>query len=199
MAFAVTDFKTNIAAGGGGARPSLYTIDINGPSGAGLDFSVESNILVKAAAIPASTLAPLTVNYMGRAYKTPGFRTFDVWNVTVLNDENMAARSGIIKWMRTIAGGLDGARTDALGGKAEAALSYEGDAIVTQMGKDGSAKQTYKMFQIWPTELGEIALDWSSDAIQEYTVAFAYDYWSHGEATAPAPTATGAPAPILFT
>ena len=36
---------------------------------------------------------------------------------------------------------------------------------------------------MWPTELGEIALDWSSDAIEEYTVAFAYDYWSHGTGT----------------
>ena len=33
MAFKVTDFKTNLAAGGGGARPSLYKIDINGPGG----------------------------------------------------------------------------------------------------------------------------------------------------------------------
>ena len=32
---------------------------------------------------------------------------------------------------------------------------------------------------MWPTELGEIALHWSSHAIEEYTVAFAYDYWSH--------------------
>ena len=32
MGFAVTDFKTQLATGGGGARPSLYTIDINGPS-----------------------------------------------------------------------------------------------------------------------------------------------------------------------
>ena len=35
---------------------------------------------------------------------------------------------------------------------------------------------------MWPTELGEIALDWASDAIEEYTVAFAFDYWSHGTA-----------------
>ena len=194
MAFSVTSFKTNLATGGGGARPSLYTIDINGPGGAN-SFSGASNILVKAAAIPASTIAPLTVNYMGRAYKTPGFRTFDVWNVTVINDEDMAARSNIISWMRWLAGSLEGNRTGILGGKAESAANYEGSATVTQMGKDGTEKQSWKMYQMWPTELGEIALDWSSDAIQEYTVAFAYDYWSHGDtATPPATTA-----PISFT
>jgi len=30
MAFAVTDFKSNMSKVGGGARPSLYEIDING-------------------------------------------------------------------------------------------------------------------------------------------------------------------------
>jgi len=199
MAFAVTDFKTQLAAGGGGARPSLYSVDINIPTAVGTFSHTTSNILVKAAAIPASTIAPLTVNYMGRAYKTPGFRTFDVWNVTILNDEDMAARSQIIEWMRYLGGKLAGERTDTYGGKADTLGSggYEGDATVVQMGKDGVAKQTYKMFQMWPTELGEIALDWSSDAIQEYTVAFAYDYWSHGEASAPAASTTVAP--ILFT
>jgi hypothetical protein len=192
MAFAVTDFKTQLATGGGAARPSLYTVDINGPGGVH-SFSGSSNILVKAAAIPASTIAPLTTNYMGRAYKTPGFRTFDVWNVTVINDEDMAARSNIISWMRRISGSLEGNRSTFLGGKVPD--SSEGDATVTQMGKDGNVKQSWKVFQMWPTELGEIALDWSSDAIQEYTVAFAYDYWSHGDsATPPATTA-----PISFT
>ena len=197
MTFAVTDFKTNLAIGGGGARPSLYTVDINGPV-AGVSFSGSSNILVKAAAIPASTIAPLTTNYMGRAYKTPGFRTFDVWNVTVINDEDMAARSNIIAWMMRLGGKLGGDRATAYGGKVEAATDYEGDATVTQMGKDGSAKQSWKIFKMWPTELGEIALDWSSDAIQEYTVAFAYDYWSHGDSATP-PAASATVAPISFT
>ena len=182
MAFAVTEFKTQLATGGGAARPSLYSIDINPPS-AVATWSTNSNILVKAAAIPASTIAPLTVNYMGRAYKTPGFRTFDTWTVTVLNDEDMAARSQIIDWMRSLAGELKGDRSSTMGGRAEVLANYEGVATVTQLGKDGDAVQQWKMYQMWPTELGEIALDWSSDAIEEYTVAFAYDYWSHGDAS----------------
>ena len=194
MTFAVTEFKTQLATGGGGARPSLYTIDINGPTTA-LSFSGSSNILVKAAAIPASTIAPLTINYMGRAVKSHGFRTFDTWTVTVLNDEDMAARSQIVSWMTRLGGKLGGDRATLYGGKVEAATDYEGSATVTQMGKGGTAVQSWKLYQMWPTELGEIALDWSSDAIQEYTVAFAYDYWSHGDtATPPATTA-----PISFT
>ena len=181
MAFSVTSFKTNLQTGGGGARPSLYTVDINGPST--YSFSGNSNILVKAAAIPASTIAPLTTNYMGRAIKMPGFRTFDTWTVTVLNDEDMSARETIMKWMRAIAGTLQGNRDGISGGPANSLTKSEGDATVTQMGVKGTATQTWKVHQMWPTELGEIGLDWSSDAIEEYTVAFAFDYWSHGVKT----------------
>ena len=194
MAFTVSTFKTQLATGHGAARPALYKIDINSPTGIGQSFSGPSNLLVKAAAIPASTIAPLTVNYFGRAYKTPGFRTFDVWNVTVLNDENMAARQSIIDWMVSISGSLQGNRDTTHGGRT--GTSVEGDATVTQLSIDGDDVGSWKMHNLWPTELGEVGLDWSSDAIEEYTVAFAYDYWSHGEATAPA---TSTVAPILFT
>ena len=184
MTFAVTSFKTQLASGGGGARPSLYQIDINGPSfNGGLSGSfgdTTSNILVKAAAIPASTLAPLTVNYMGRAYKTPGFRTFDTWTVTVLNDEDMAARANLVSWMRVLGGRLAGERDSSFGGGAATLSKHEGDATVTQMGKDGFAKQSWKVHHMWPTELGEIPLDWSRDGVEEYAVTFAYDYWTHG-------------------
>ena len=58
---------------------------------------------------------------------------------------------------------------------------FDGEGTVQQLGVDGSVKQTYTMYNMWPTELGEIAVDWSSDMIQEYTVTWCYDYWSHGE------------------
>ena len=48
------------------------------------------------------------------------------------------------------------------------------------MGTDGQDKQVYKFYNLWPTEIAEIPVDWSNDAIQEYTVGFAYDYWGHG-------------------
>ena len=44
MAFKVTDFKTNLVKGGGGARPSLFKIDVNGEGDAsGFSFSDEAN------------------------------------------------------------------------------------------------------------------------------------------------------------
>ena len=39
---------------------------------------------------------------------------------------------------------------------------------------------------------GKLPLDWSSDAIEEYTIAFAYDYWTSTAAVAPGGPAGGA-------
>ena len=59
---------------------------------------------------------------------------------------------------------------------------------VVHFGKEGDnvtiGDGTWTFENIFPVSLGEIALDWgSNDTIEEYTVEFAYDYWSHGPRT----------------
>ena len=170
-----------MAKQGAGARPSLYKIDINGryPT---QSFEDISNLLVKAASIPAANIAPLPVNFAGRAYKWNGFRTYDIWTVTVINDEDFYARNKMMNWMRGISGHLDGNRSSAYGSPlyGDSKKWWDGDATVSQLGTDGKVKQVYKFYNLWPTEIAEIPVDWSSDAIQEYTIGFAYDYWGHG-------------------
>ena len=183
MAFTVSTFKSQLADGGGGARPALFKIAITASTDTSL--SVDS-LLVKAAGIPAANIAPVAVNYAGRAYKWTGFRTFDNWTVTVLNDEDFSIRFKMMEWMRIISGQLDGTRDTNYGSPVTTGTTpgyYEGNATVKQLGKDGETKQVYKFYNLWPTELAEIAVDWSSDAIQEYTIGFAYDYWGHGTLT----------------
>ena len=89
MAFNASTFKSKLSAAGGGARPALYKVKINNTN-ASNSFTLTSNedLLVKAASLPAANIAPLAVNYAGRAYKWQGFRTYDIWNVTVINDES---------------------------------------------------------------------------------------------------------------
>jgi len=185
MAFTVSSFKSNLSNGGGGARPALYKITINHSTETDLSFLAEENILVKAASIPPANIAPLTVNYAGRAYKWTGFRTFDPWTTTIINDESFTMRNKIMEWMRILSGKLDGTRDDEYGDPVGATAYKEGYAEVTQVGTDGADKQKYRFYNLWPTELAEIPLDWASDMIQEYTVTWAYDYWSHGTVTSP--------------
>ena len=179
MAFAVSTFKSSIAAQSGGARPALYQIDINGKN-LGTSFTGSENILCKAASIPPANIAPLAVNYAGRAYKWNGFRTYDNWTVTVINDESFSARNKMMQWMRIMGGKFEGERNASYGDQLLGTSFFDGDATVKQLSTSGAVLQTYKFDYLWPTEIAGIPVDWSSDAIQEYTVTFAYDYWTHG-------------------
>ena len=129
MAFTVSEFKSNLAKKGGGARPALFKVSITNSVDTTLSFD---SLLVKAAAIPASTIAPIAVNYAGRAYKWSGFRTFDNWTVTVLNDEDFKIRGQMMDWMRIISGKLDGTRNTDYGSPVTAGTVkgyYEGNAL----------------------------------------------------------------------
>ena len=193
--FNVNSFKTKLT--GGGARPSLFEVswtddDVEFP------LSTSDNLLVKAASLPTSNIAPLVQNYGGRAYKLQGFRTFDVWTVTVINEEAFTIRAHIKQWMEKLAGKMDGTRsTTVIEGvpqlgiedkTIEVAKPYaDGTATVTQINQHGDPTKSYKFHNLWPTELAGIPVDWSSDMVEEFTVSFAYDYWTSGTTNSATP------------
>ena len=180
MAFTIDTFRTT-ALSAGGARANLFDVTIS---------DIDNNLLTaiavkeftfacKAANIPAMAVGVVEVPYFGRVVKVPGNKTFDNWSVTVINDEGFIVRNGFEKWvasMGTHIGNVQSAASSALTG------ALYGDATVQHYGKKGPTDKIaeYKFVNIFPVSIGEIALDWSSnDAIEEFTVEFAYDYWTH--------------------
>jgi|TARA_R110000744_G_scaffold177469_1_gene296352 hypothetical protein len=177
MAFTVSEFKSNIASNGGGARPNLFTVSISGKTTA-IGFDKDENILVKAAQIPGSTIAAQTLTYLGRPIKYTGFRTYDNWTTTVMNDENFTARDKISQWMRLITGKFDGERNKTFGPYATAGATasyFEGDAVITQLKKDGTDGPKYKIENIWPTSLAAIPVNWGTDGVETYDIEWCFD------------------------
>ena len=109
----------------------------------------------------------------------PGNKTFDNWTTTVINDEGFEVRNAMEKWM-TAMGTHEGNFQTIGGGATGGVSSLYGSASVSQYGKaSDTALQTYYFVNIFPVNLSEIALAWdSNDAIEEFTVEFAYDYWT---------------------
>ena len=195
--FSVDSFKSKLA--GGGARPSLFEVSWTDDD-AQFALSTSDNLLVKAASLPTSNIAPLVQNYAGRAYKLQGFRTFDVWTVTVINEEAFTVRAHIKQWMEKLAGKMDGERyTTVVKGAPpiepdktiEVAKPYaDGVATVTQFNQHGDPTKSYKFHNLWPSELAPIPVDWSSDMVEEFTVTFCYDYWTSGTTNSATPNHT---------
>ena len=182
MAHTLQDFKS--ALRGGGARPNLFEVTIPSPP-SGVTLTENFPILCKSAALPASIIASIDVPFRGRIFKVSGDRTFDVWTVTIINDQDFLIREAMERWMQSI-----GQYGDSSGLTNPA--DYMADAYVKQfkrgrsnLGKDtpfGSGLEvaaTYKFFDIFPTNVSAIDLSYdTSDTIEEFTVEFQVQYWT---------------------
>ena len=172
----LSQFKSTLL--GGGARPNLFEVELTTlPTGISWDAEV-FRYLCKAAALPASNIAQIDVPFRGRIFKVAGDRTFDVWQITVINDEDFKIRSAFEEWMNQISK-LD----NNLGATDPSA--YMTNATVYQLGR-GSAKASqdnsgssnavlkeYEFVDIFPTAISAIDLSYdTSDAIEEFTVDF---------------------------
>jgi hypothetical protein len=179
MAFAVTDFKSGLLQGG--ARPSLFKVELSYPSPIEphkIGTFNSSELLVKSATIPASTLGTYEVFYHGKSVKVAGDRTFDTWDTTIINDEDFAIRSRIEKWMELISNHKLNTRDTEMSSKKEGEnADYKQDMSVIQHGKNGKAIRTYKFVGAFPTALSTINLDWGTQEIEEFTCTWTYDRW----------------------
>jgi hypothetical protein len=188
----LSQFKSRLA--GGGARPNLFEVSIPSfPSaisdawGSG-DQSENGTFkfLCKAAALPASNTPSFNVPFRGRQLKVAGDRTFDPWEVTIINDEDFQLRTAFERWANVISK-LD----DATG--VTNPSSYMTDAYVQQLGRgaerfattneggQSAVLRTYKFFDIFPTNISQIALSYDSgDTLEEFTVSFDVQYYTIG-------------------
>ena len=167
----ITDFKSKLV--GGGARPNLFEVELAFPEEIEIanDVKDKSRFLVKAAALPASNITPIDINFRGRILKIAGDRTFDTWTVTVINDTDFAIRSAFEKWMNQI-----NKLSDATG--AQDPADYQEDAFVHQLDRDGSTLRTYKFFDVFPTNISQVDLSYETiDTLEEFTVELQVLYW----------------------
>jgi hypothetical protein len=83
----------------GGARASLFEVFLALPAGiAEPTAEAQFRFVCKASSIPASTLGTVEVPYFGRKVKMAGNRTFDNWQVTIMNDEDFLVRNAFELW-----------------------------------------------------------------------------------------------------
>ena len=167
----ISDFKSRLS--GGGARPNLFEVELAFPNAVGIENDVlqKSRFLVKAAALPASTIAPIDVPFRGRILKIAGDRTFETWTITVLNDTDFSIRSAFEKWMNII-----NKMSDATGIVDPEA--YQKDATVKQLDRDGSVLRSYKFWDIFPTNISTIDLNYeTTDTIEQFDVEMQVHWW----------------------
>ena len=103
--------------------------------------------------------------------KLAGDRTVANWDVGIYNETAFTARKGLESGMEDIV-----PLNASIG---PTGYGYMIDkATVSQLGRDDSDIATYEFFNIWPSVLGDIALDAAgTDAIEEFTCSFSYSHF----------------------
>ena len=170
----VDDMKAKLV--GGGARPNLFKVTMGFPSFVTADVSLAS-YMCKAASMPASTIAPIPVPFRGRQLQVAGDRTFEPWNITVINDTDFNVRNSFEQWMNGIN------QHEENTGLTQPS-SYMADMIVEQLDKDGTSKKTYNIRGTFPTSLGAIEVSYEQEnVIEEFTVELQVQYWESNKTT----------------
>ena len=172
----ITDFKSKLT--GGGARANLFEVVLNFPDAAQPDSDTleKARFLVKGANMPASNIQQIEVPFRGRVLKIAGDRTFDSWTVTVINDTDFAIRSAMERWMNVIN------RVSDNTGLTDPA-TYQADAYVMQLDRDGSVLRTYRFYDVFPTQVSPIDLGYDAQGIQEFTVELQVQWWEATKGT----------------
>lgn len=161
--------KLKGALTGGGARANYFEVVIPTLGG---NLTAEEGFLVKAAQLPASIIAPITVPFRGRQLQIAGDRTFEPWNITVLNDTNFSIRDKMESWM-------NGINQHASNKSTQEEDDYYKDAIVRQLDRQGNVVKEYNFIGIWPSNVSAIDLSYDSEnTIEEFTVEFQVTYWT---------------------
>jgi len=176
MAFSVTEFRSQGLILGG-ARPNLFEVQVTAAPATEVTQKTFS-FLCKIAQIPPSTMGVVEVPYFGRQVKVPGNRTFDNLSVTIINDEDFTIRNGFESWMNLMSSHQSNVSVPP--------SVILGQMSITHYGRAGTeiGGGSWNFVNCFPVGLGEIGLDWgSNDTIEEYTVDWAYDYWTHGNYT----------------
>lgn len=165
----INAFKASMV--GGGARANQFQVSIAKPAVA-IGGSLDSlRFLAKSASLPAQTVADIPVNFRGREVHFAGERSFQPWSIEVYNDNNFAVRNAFESWIDTIQ------NAESTNGTLNPS-QYQVDMEVAQLDRNDKVIKTYTFYNAWPTNVGQIQLDWdANNSIELFSVDFTYNYW----------------------
>tara|TARA_Y100001938_G_scaffold139765_1_gene207065 strand:+ start:43 stop:678 length:636 start_codon:yes stop_codon:yes gene_type:complete len=189
----IDSFKARLVSGG--ARPNLFEVEMDFPSGVGIfDDEIENTthrMMIKGAQLPASNIAEVVVPFRGRQLKVAGDRRFDPWTITILNDGDFKLRQAFERWANYIIKVSDGSgtinpsdyfadwRVNQLG-RAQTDLNSTGQ----QNGATLPILRRYNMKGCWPSSVSAIDLNYDTqDTVEEFQVTLQVQWWEAYDAS----------------
>jgi len=192
MAKVLLDIESYRSIFKGGARQYLFFVlfDIPGnKSSSGMLEQIASNVLstfgfganknlfpylVKATSLPESSIDEKTISLQGTSYKLPGNKTYGNWSVTLNVDDEGQILDKLYNWQNLIINSFDD--HNFLGTKIRTQNIFLVDYQGNTFGK-------YTFYDCWPKSIGNINLDYSTNAILTVDVTFSFHYFTYEKET----------------
>lgn len=169
---AIEGFKSKIKSI---QRASLFDVAIPNfrYANAGTEQATMLKFSVKSAVFPAATVGDLQVNYMGRVVHWYGDRAYGgTWATTCILDGNWKIFNALYAWNQGM-GGANRIVSEDLNMHG----NFKHDAFITAYSTDGQVAHRIMLKGLWPQELGDITMDWSTtDNAVDLSVTWVYDY-----------------------
>ena len=166
----INEFKSRLRGGGARANQFKVTLPFPGYAAVGGETS-DLAFLCKSTAIPGQTVANIPIDFRGRKLNIAGYRSFEPWKITVLNDTDFKLYRACERWMNGINNMTD---NEGIANPAD----YQVDGFIDHLDRNGSTLKSYTYRGLFPTALGNIDLNYATnDAIEEFSVTFNYQYF----------------------
>lgn len=126
---------------------------------------------IKAANVPAFTVAEIPVNFRSAVFRIPGDRDQTAtWDTTIRADVDTVTRSIFERWNDGIVGQVE---HDTL--EDEDVLNLMGVGEIHQLSRNGKILKSWHFANAWPSVIGDISYDWSSaNTIVEFPVTWVF-------------------------
>jgi len=163
--FNIDDFKANFQDL---ARAYTFMVMIEMPFDTSFNTE-QTKYLVNSTTIPSSTIEEIEINWQGNVFPVGGTHTFADWTVTFRLDRNANLRNDFLEWHKRI----HNPETNIHGIPSE----YMQDEEIWQLDAQGEVIKKMQLVNAWPSEIGEISLDYGTKEFVTFDVTFKYLYY----------------------
>lgn len=152
------------------ARNYLFYAKITPPSG--INFPQKHHFLVSSSQLPPEVIGESTINWQGNVYRIANTHEYSDHTITFRSDENNELRAEFLKWMKKI----HDPTTNIHGSPSEQGDGYFGTVTLDQLDNEGNQTITYQLIAAFPSNVGEVSLDYGNKDVTTFQVTFKYQY-----------------------
>jgi hypothetical protein len=141
-----------------------------GPVPFGIPLPRNFPYYVKSTSLPETTIQETSTFWCGQEYKIAGTQRFAEWTVTFYIDNKSIILNKFREWMNII-------HNPQTNYYAEPMIYMTEQSLYLLSATDnGQVICCYKLYGMWPKQIGQVALDYGSNELAQFDVTFAYQY-----------------------